>query len=131
MSFPTVVPLVLRESLLCSPPRSEKALRRLSAQKMWLKPLCKLTDLLVLIQMTGPASPGILCSPSLVTLDVRLTLMIFIGKSYGMDKGRCSFTQHIVNVWNSFPQDVVMATSLDSFEKGLDTFMEERSNSGS
>ena len=34
------------------------------------------------------------------------------------------FTQHIVKLWNSLPQDVGMATHLDGFKRGLDTFLE-------
>ena len=33
------------------------------------------------------------------------------------------FTQRIVKLWNSLPQDVVMATHLDGFKRGLDQFL--------
>ena len=38
------------------------------------------------------------------------------------------FTQCVISLWNSLPQDVVMASDLDAFERGLDRFLEEKSN---
>ena len=35
------------------------------------------------------------------------------------DKRKYFFTQHVVSLWNSLPQDVI-ASSLDAFKKGLD-----------
>ena len=40
------------------------------------------------------------------------------------------FTQHVVKVWNSLPQDMVMASGLDAFKRGLDRFLEEKSIAG-
>ena len=36
------------------------------------------------------------------------------------------FIQCSVNLWNSLPQDVAMATHLDGFKRGLDTYLEEK-----
>ena len=41
------------------------------------------------------------------------------------DQGKHFFTQYVVSMWNSLPQDVVMASGLDAFKRGLDTFLEE------
>ena len=35
------------------------------------------------------------------------------------DKRKYFFTQRIVSLWNSLPQDVVMASGLDAFKRGL------------
>ena len=35
------------------------------------------------------------------------------------NKTKDFFTQHIVKLWNSLPQDVVMATNLDGFKVGV------------
>lgn len=35
-----------------------------------------------------------------------------------------------INLWNSFLQDVVIASGLDAFKRGLDNFMEEISTTG-
>ena len=43
---------------------------------------------------------------------------------------RKDFTQHIVKLWNSLTQDVVMATNMDDFEMGLDKFLEEKAING-
>ena len=39
-------------------------------------------------------------------------------------------TQHIVKLWNSLPQDVVIATKLDGFKRGLDKFLEDEAIDG-
>ena len=39
-------------------------------------------------------------------------------------------TQLIVKLWNSLPQDVMMATNLDGFKRRLDTFLEEKAING-
>ena len=46
------------------------------------------------------------------------------------DRRKCFFTQHIVKLCNSLPQDVVMATDLDGFKRGLDIFLEVRAIKG-
>ena len=46
------------------------------------------------------------------------------------DRRKYYFTQRVINTWNSLPQEVVAATSIDSFKRGLDKYMEERSISG-
>ena len=38
--------------------------------------------------------------------------------------------QLIVKLWNSLPQDVVTATNLDGFKRGLDKFLEEKAING-
>ena len=43
------------------------------------------------------------------------------------DKIKDLFTQCVVSLWNSLPQDVVMASGLDAFKRGLDRFLEEKS----
>lgn len=35
--------------------------------------------------------------------------------------------QHMVNLWNILPQDVVRASCIDSFKRGLYNFMEGKS----
>ena len=45
------------------------------------------------------------------------------------DKRKYFFPQHI-SLWNSLPQDVVMASGLDAFKRGLDRFLEEKSITG-
>ena len=45
-------------------------------------------------------------------------------------KRKYLFTQRVVSLWNSFPQDMVMASGLDAFKRGLDRFLEERSITG-
>ena len=49
-----------------------------------------------------------------------------IGGRFSTDKRKDFFTQHIVKLWNSLPQDVVMATNLDGSERGLDKFLEAK-----
>ena len=46
------------------------------------------------------------------------------------DQRKYFFTQHIFSLWNSLPQDVVMASGLDAFKSGLDSFLEEKSIAG-
>ena len=46
------------------------------------------------------------------------------------DKRKYFFTQRIVSLWNSLPQDVVMASGLDAFKRELDRFLEEKSITG-
>ena len=40
------------------------------------------------------------------------------------------FTQPTVRLWNSLPQDVVMATNLDGFKRGLEKFLEAKAIHG-
>ena len=40
------------------------------------------------------------------------------------------FTQRIVRLWNSLPEDVVMATNLDVFKSGLAKFLKEKAING-
>ena len=46
------------------------------------------------------------------------------------DKRKYFFTQHVVSLWNSLSQDVVIASGLDAFKRGLDRFVEEKSIAG-
>ena len=46
------------------------------------------------------------------------------------NKRKSFFTQHVVSLWNSLPQDVVMASGLDAFKRGLDRLLEEKSIAG-
>ena len=46
------------------------------------------------------------------------------------NKRKYFFTQHIVKLWNSLPQDVVMATNLDGFKRGSDKFLEAKAING-
>ena len=41
------------------------------------------------------------------------------------DIGKYFFTQRVVSLWNSLSQDVVMASGLDAFKRGLDRFLKE------
>ena len=56
--------------------------------------------------------------------------MKLIGERSRTNKRKCFFTQCIVKVRNSLPQDVVMATNLDGFKRGLDKFLEEKAING-
>ena len=56
--------------------------------------------------------------PGIVTLD----------PTSGQIKQKYFIIQHLVKLWNSLPQDVVMATNLDGFERGLDKFLEKAIN---
>ena len=42
------------------------------------------------------------------------------------DKRKSFFTQRVVSLWNSLPQDVMMASSLDVFKRGMDRFLKEK-----
>ena len=46
------------------------------------------------------------------------------------DKRKYFFTQRAVSLWNSLPQDVVIASDLDAFKRGLGRFLEEKSITG-
>lgn len=39
-------------------------------------------------------------------------------------KRKVVFTQSIIKLWNSLPQDAVMATGIEGFKRGMDNFME-------
>ena len=43
------------------------------------------------------------------------------------DQRKDFFTQQVVSLWNSLPQDVVISSDLDAFKRGLDRFLEEKS----
>ena len=47
-----------------------------------------------------------------------------------IDKRKYFFTQRVVSLWNSLPQDVVMASGLDAFKRELDRYLEEKSITG-
>ena len=46
------------------------------------------------------------------------------------DKRKYFFIQRVVSLWSSLPQDVVMASGLDAFKRGLDRFLEKTSITG-
>ena len=46
------------------------------------------------------------------------------------DKRKYFFTQPVVILWNSLPQDVVMTSGQDAFKRGLNRFLEEKSITG-
>ena len=56
--------------------------------------------------------------------------MKLIGGRSRTNKRKYFFTQHIVKLWNSVPQDVVMDTNLDGFKRGLDKFLEAKAIDG-
>ena len=55
--------------------------------------------------------------------------MKLVGGRFRTNK-RKSFTLRRVKLWNSLPQDVVMATNLDGFKRGLYKFLEEKAIHG-
>ena len=60
--------------------------------------------------------------PSLKILDP--------GEADWGDKMKYFFIQCIVKLWNSLPQDIVMAINLDGFKRELDKFLEEKAING-
>ena len=56
--------------------------------------------------------------------------MKLIGGTSRTNKRKDYFTQCTVRLWNSLPQDVVMATNLDGSKRGLDKFLVEKAING-
>ena len=56
--------------------------------------------------------------------------MKLTGSRFRTSKRQYFFTQRAIKMWNSLPEDVLMATGIDSFRRGLDSFMEDKSISG-
>lgn len=48
------------------------------------------------------------------------------GRFFRTDKRKDFFTQCRVKLWNSLARDVVMATKLEGFKRGLDKSLEEK-----
>lgn len=47
------------------------------------------------------------------------------GSRYKTNKRKSTFTNHIIILWNSLPQDAMEAKNINEFKKGLDKFMED------
>ena len=56
--------------------------------------------------------------------------MKLIGGRSRTYKRKYFFTKCIEILWNSLPQDVVMATNLDGFKRGLNKFLKEKAIKG-
>ena len=52
--------------------------------------------------------------------------MKLLGARSQTNKRKYFFTQRIIGLWNSMPEEMVTAVSLDSFKRGLDQFMENK-----
>ena len=104
-------------------------------QCLWLFSLekrCPMGDLIEsykVMQGTGRVDRGKLFSLSLNSRIRGHPLKLSVGR-VRTDKRKYFFTQRVVSLWNSLPQDVVMASGLDAFKRGLDRFLEEESIAG-